>query len=860
LDYPTYDEVDELMKKIAKDNGIDTTVLHMAFKTKHLMVPDDWAKKKMFEPVMIPKTPKDMECEELNKDDKPFVKKLVGKLRKGSKTHAKQADDLEKAMTEDNLLEYDGNYHMNKIAKERGLDLTDPRQRRRANSLARKNAAKGNVNNPMGRKKKKKKLLAASYEPIVVSEKRKISDMEKKLYNRQKPSSDMITARPGEAKKQNKLVDRYSKKYKTPKQKNETHQFLKGIARGEVHQEGSLHKWFSGSKSKDGKGGWVNVVTGGTCASDKPGEGTPKCVSSSKRASMSKSERLSAARRKKAADPGQQSKTNAAKPTYVSTDSPRKKVKKEEFEPVITEKCWKGYEKKGMKTMFGKRYPNCVKKKRTRKEEYEPINELSQDTLNQAARQAMSKREAARGTPEFKKRQGQVEKFTNAASKKRKEIISKKDSLQKSFDKPDAKRTPTMEGVKRDEYGDPIGGPKISKKQKEKNLKRNTPDEQHTTTTSEGFVWECWKTHKKVGMKMKGGKLVNDCRPKNESFEIDEAKNAAQQAAIALAKKNRLQDLKVSKKRKLRKESLDEKLVHGKFGNYIKNQKVDKAKDKPMKKPPYEVLAASYEPVIEGKSPAWQRKAGKSESGGLNAKGVASYRAANPGSKLKTAVTTKPSKLKKGSKSAKRRLSFCRRMKGMKKKLTSAKTARDPNSRINKSLRKWNCSYEPEGNFISEDYVKGGVRNNPSTTSTKKVSGMIKALQRKQSVLKQPMKAMDAGARGRRLLQRREHQRYVSDIIPDHLKDEYTPVIEEGKSAKKCKDGQYYCFNDKKCKPIPSGYRIGYGGMLRPENKEDESNGKKGGSNGNGNGNGGNGNGNGGNGNGGNGGGNGGGE
>jgi len=897
LDYPTYDEVDELMKKIAKDNGIDTTVLHMAFKTKHLMVPDDWAKKKMFEPVMIPKTPKDMECEE-------------------------------------NLLEYDGNYHMNKIAKEKGLDLTDPRQRRRANSLARKNAAKGNINNPMGRKKKKKKLLSASYEPIVVSEKRKIGAAEKRLHQREMGdrSNDMIVARRGEADKQNKLIDKYQRKQN---EKNSRKNIIKGIKGGEVIQEGSLHKWFSGSKSKDGKGGWVNVVTGGTCASDKPGEGTPKCVSSSKRASMSKSERLSAARRKKAADPGQQSKSGAAKPTYVSTDSPRKKVKKEEFEPVITEKCWKGYEKKGMKTMFGKRYPNCVKKKRTRKEEYEPINELSQDTLNQAARQAMSKREAARGTPEYGKRQKQVEKFTNAASKKRKEIISKKDKLQKSFDKPDAKRTPTMEGVKRDEYGDPIGGPKISKKEKEKNLRRNTPDEQHTTTTSEGFVWECWKTHKKVGMKMKGGKLVNDCRPKNESYEIDEAKNAAQQAAIAISKKNRLQDLKVAKKRKLRKESLDEKLVHGKFGNYIKNQKVEKTKDKPMKKPPYEVLAASYEPIVEismdkasdafkkanrsyqyadsnekrqkfykqgkkfanyaakkykklvsdrsnldktfnkpsavrkeeveqidefKKSPAWQRKAGKSESGGLNAKGVASYRAANPGSKLKTAVTTKPSKLKKGSKSAKRRLSFCRRMKGMKKKLTSAKTARDPDSRINKSLRKWNCSYEPEGNFISEDYVKGGVRNNPSTTSTKKVSGMIKALQRKQSVLKQPMKAMDAGARGRRLLQRREHERYVSPIIPDHLKDEYTPVIEEGKSAKKCKDGQYYCFNDKKCKPIPSGYRIGYGGMLRPENKEDDSNGKKGGSNGNGNGNGGNGNGHGGNGNGGNGGGNGGGE
>ena len=88
------------------------------------------------------------------------------------------------------------------------------------------------------------------------------------------------------------------------------------------------------------------------------------------------------------------------------------------------------------------------------------------------------------------------------------------------------------------------------------------------------------------------------------------------------------------------------------------------------------------------KTPAWTRKAGKSKSGGLNKKGVASYRKANPGSKLKMAVT---GKVKKGSKDAKRRKSFCARMKGMKKRLTSAKTARDPNSRINKSLRKWRC-------------------------------------------------------------------------------------------------------------------------------------------------------------------------
>ena len=87
----------------------------------------------------------------------------------------------------------------------------------------------------------------------------------------------------------------------------------------------------------------------------------------------------------------------------------------------------------------------------------------------------------------------------------------------------------------------------------------------------------------------------------------------------------------------------------------------------------------------------WQKVNRKDKTDGLSKKAVKAYRRENPGSKLQTAVTTKPSKLKKGSKSAKRRLSFCRRMKGMKKKLTSAKTRRDPDSRINKALRRWNC-------------------------------------------------------------------------------------------------------------------------------------------------------------------------
>ena len=87
------------------------------------------------------------------------------------------------------------------------------------------------------------------------------------------------------------------------------------------------------------------------------------------------------------------------------------------------------------------------------------------------------------------------------------------------------------------------------------------------------------------------------------------------------------------------------------------------------------------------KSPAWQRSAGKNPKGGLNAKGRASAKA--QGMNLKPPV--KAAQAKKSPKAAARRKSFCSRMEGMRAKNTSAKTARDPNSRINKSLRAWDC-------------------------------------------------------------------------------------------------------------------------------------------------------------------------
>ena len=390
--------------------------------------------------------------------------------------------------------------------------------------------------------------------------------------------------------------------------------------------EGSLHKWFKGSKSKDGKGGWVNVVTGGTCASDKPGEGTPKCVSSSKRASMTKSERLSAARRKKKADPGQQQKSGAAKPTYVSTDKKKKKMKESysrSLSPLSekAQKCWKGYEKKGTKKMFGKTYNNCVKKEEVEMEAY------SANPTQQAAIAIAKKKKKEDDMVAMKKKKQKVYSEDNEMS----ELEMQKNAIKTGMMNGKKLTDKQIEGLK---AGLTQGGNKID----------------------EGLIEEGDKKGKGSGSK-------DACYHKVKS-RYSVWPSAYASGALVKCRK----------------------VGAANWGNSSKKEDFSDWKAEFIWED-----GDSAKKIEEASSPAWQRKEGKSESGGLNKKGVASYRAANPGSKLKTAVTTKPSKLKRGSKSAKRRKSFCSRMKGMKKKLTSAKTARDPDSRINKALRKWNC-------------------------------------------------------------------------------------------------------------------------------------------------------------------------
>ena len=173
-------------------------------------------------------------------------------------------------------------------------------------------------------------------------------------------------------------------------------------------------------------------------------------------------------------------------------------------------------------------------------------------------------------------------------------------------------------------------------------------------------------------------------KERSKAGVTSEAMNPAQQAAIAISKKQRMVDLMIAAKKKkkdMKEENLDEKCWKGYEKKGMKTM-FGKRYPNCVKKKVGESMVNWREDLNIEEGAAWTKKSGKSASGGLNEKGRKSYERENPGSDLKA-----PSK-KVGNK---RRASFCARMKGMKKKLTSAKTARDPDSRINKSLRAWNC-------------------------------------------------------------------------------------------------------------------------------------------------------------------------
>lgn len=205
---------------------------------------------------------------------------------------------------------------------------------------------------------------------------------------------------------------------------------------------------------------------------------------------------------------------------------------------------------------------------------------------------------------------------------------------------------------------------------------------------------KCWKGKHKEGTKIKGGVRVNNCVP-NESVEVDEEwskkykdsincsnpKGFSQKAHCAGKKKNESLDESLVQEFDLIESIIESLAYRNQVDAEVVWEDLESLSDDELY-----VFAVTQEPVNED----WQKVNKKDRTDGMSKKAVNAYRREHPGSKLKTAVTTKPSKLKKGSKASKRRKSYCSRSKGQ-MKMHNISCAKTPDKAICKARRRWNC-------------------------------------------------------------------------------------------------------------------------------------------------------------------------
>ena len=426
---------------------------------------------------------------------------------------------------------------------------------------------------------------------------------------------------------------------------------------------------------------------------------------------MSKKERLSAARRKKKADPGQQQKTGAAKPTYVSTD------KKEEIEltdaygetfaviqDVIQTKPMKSnapsidsYETYDIEAMTEEEKMKDVK---GIAKELDKSVEMHKSQAKRLRKAGVSEENMAEGSD--KKGKGSGTK--DACYHKVKSRYSVWPSAYASGALVKCRKVGAANwgnSTKKEEYSDwkselfdegampAVIDPKAHRSQQRAAKVRNLASKGSTegersaakgkTKGPDLFGEDCWDGYEKKGMKTMFGKRYPNCVKKKkkvkEEVQVDEAVRVPAKTGNIISAmitwRGKGYSLKMffpQAKRPTRQEvELEVQKVYP--GGRVRYMEISDIKP-----------GEQFLQVSEGA--AWTKKSGKNKEGGLNEKGRKSYERENPGSDLKA-----PSK-KVGNP---RRASFCARMKGMKKKLTSSKTANDPDSRINKSLRAWNC-------------------------------------------------------------------------------------------------------------------------------------------------------------------------
>ena len=470
------------------------------------------------------------------------------------------------------------------------------------------------------------------------------------------------------------------------KQKGEIKHTKVGMAYEENKSgDSSLHDWFSKSKSSDGKPGWVQLggkYAGKPCAK-QPGQTTkPKCGSSKMKRDLSKGEEETAFRRKNRKDPNPE---RSGKAINVATE-----------ETQIDEKCWVGYKQVGMKKKGKKIVPNCVPVSEDHKEiasgkmkddeGYMAMVEF--DQIERAV--AMLRKHITKGDQQIpawvQSKITRAADFIDTAA----EYMSSDESLKEEEGKKDAcyQKVKSRYKVWPSAYASGAlvkcrkkGAANWGNKTEEISAQRYCPkcqknEYQHECKYGPKF-WALYSSP--VALTSNQMKYdIAQLHPANEEFseaiKIPAIYGNVLSIILTWRGKSYMAKMFFPNAKMPTRREVNDQIQKVYPGATVLSYEVSKVQ-------PGEPLIQVTEETIEEVA-AWQRKEGKNKAGGLNEKGRKSYERENPGSDLKA-----PSK-KVGNP---RRKSFCARMSGMKKKLTSSKTARDPDSRINKSLRAWNC-------------------------------------------------------------------------------------------------------------------------------------------------------------------------
>jgi|DEB0MinimDraft_6_1074348.scaffolds.fasta_scaffold00053_21 hypothetical protein len=502
------------------------------------------------------------------------------------------------------------------------------------------------------------------------------------------------------------------------KQKGEIEHSKKKIA----YYEGTLHHWFKGSKSKDGKPGWVQA-DGSPCANE-PGETkTPKCFSSGRLKSLKKKGKKgeslirSAVRRKRQKDKNQQSKSGAAKPTMVKTFAKGKKDPNYiKAEPGIKESMELNEARKDKPGKGSGTKDACYHKVKSRYSVWPSA--YASGALVKCRKVGASNWgesvEMIRYCPKCKKEETRNEcKYGSKYWDMFSMPIKLKDYT------PNTPHPGTMPESKDHEYS--MARSEISTIiSAAKRLRKKMKGEGNIEAWVQSKITKAADYLDSAADYVDSGEMSEQVKPVEGPYDkFDRFVNAAKLTSNPKTK------VKILKKAATLYpiKDVDEQMLppinpeaHKRLQKtqklYNKGTSTDNPNEKEIflkrtgpqlplawKKKKSELQVAHYEfesELIEysnwradfGLSEDWQKVNRQDKTDGLSQKAVDAYRRENPGSKLQTAVTEK----KPSGKRAKRRANFCRRMKGMKSKLTSSKTARDPDSRINKALRRWRCN------------------------------------------------------------------------------------------------------------------------------------------------------------------------